>query len=615
MRRLLTLVLLPGLLAFGIVLAPTSAVASERRVPTVAREVTVSVPGTKTISLQGGAQFVAPYWRGNPNAQVTLAFSYDGTLFGAPLDAGRDEVGLQRRNGTTYGAIHDARGALAVRVVTDRPLASVTILRMSDGAATTQSTMSAQSAQSAQAATTQPLVEPRSGWGADPQYMTWAPKFSPARKLIVHHTDSMNDYADKAGAQAQIRIIYYYHSVTQEWGDIGYNFIIDKFGNVYEGRYSDDYNGANPTGDDVGGNGVTGAHTDGWNSGTVGIALLGTFEGQDVTPAARLALESLLAWGASRSGIDPQASTPFVNPVSGASITSPNIASHRSYNTTTCPGDVFKLTLPTIRADVAARITTSVTSAAVIFSPLDLTSDARSDVMRVTSTGDLYLYRGNGLGGFAGSGAKIGSGWGMFVKVFSPGDFNGDGRSDILAITPLGDLYLYRGNGLGGFAGSGTKIGAGWSMFVKVLSPGDFNGDRKSDVLAVKRNGDLYLYRGNGLGGFAGSGTKIGAGWGMFVTVFSPRDFNGDGRSDILAVARSGDLYLYRGNGLGGFAGSGTKIGAGWGIFVTVFSPGDFNGDRRSDILAVTPIGDLYLYRGYGLGGFASGIKIGTGWR
>lgn len=106
---------------------------------------------------------------------------------------------------------------------------------MSDGAAATQSTLSAQPAQAAQAATTQPLVEPRSGWGTDPLYMTWAPVFSPTKKLVVHHTDTMNDYADKAGAEAQIRIIHC-HSVTQGWGDIGYNFIIDRLGNVYDRR-------------------------------------------------------------------------------------------------------------------------------------------------------------------------------------------------------------------------------------------------------------------------------------------------------------------------------------------------------------------------------------------
>jgi uncharacterized protein with LGFP repeats len=186
--------------------------------------------------------------------------------------------------------------------------------------------------------------------------MTWAPQFYPTKKLIVHHTDTSNDYVDQAGAEAQIRSIYYYHSVTQGWGDIGYNFLIDKFGTIYEGRYSRDYAGASPSGDDASGNGVTGAHTGGWNSGTVGVALLGTLTTQDATPAARDALERLLAWEASRNGIDPRGTDTFVNPVSGATITTPNIAGHRDYAATACPGDTFYPTLPALRTAVAARI-------------------------------------------------------------------------------------------------------------------------------------------------------------------------------------------------------------------------------------------------------------------
>jgi len=102
-------------------------------------------------------------------------------------------------------------------------------------------------------------------------------------------------------------------------------------------------------------------------------------------------------------------------------------------------------------------------------------------------------------------------------------------------------------------------------------SPLDFSGDGKVDLVAARTNGDLYLYRGNGLGGFAGAGVKIGAGWGVFSKVFSPGDFSGDGRADVVAARTNGDLYLYRGNGLGGFAGAGTKIGAGWGTFTQLF--------------------------------------------
>jgi SpoIID/LytB domain protein len=201
-----------------------------------------------------------------------------------------------------------------------------------------------------------------------------------------------------------------------------------------------------------------------------------------------------------------------------------------------------------------------------VFSPGDFTGDGRADIMGITQTGDLYLYRGNGLGGFTGGGTNLGVGWAAFTTVFSTGDFTGDGHADILGILPGGDLRLYRGNGLGGFTGGGTNIGVGWAAFTTVFSTGDFTGDGHADILGILPGGDLRLYRGNGLGGFTGGGTNIGVGWAAFTTVFSTGDFTGDGHADILGILPGGDLRLYRGNGLGGFTGGGTNIGVGWGI-------------------------------------------------
>ena len=336
-------------------------------VPTRAEHVAISVTAAKTVPLSRPAAYVAIYWRGNPQARVTLAFSYDGTHFGKPVDAGRDELGGQRHNGTTYGALQEARGAVAVRVMTDCRIARLTVLGMSDVTAAAHRSVSGaptaaavqpmvESGAVAVATTAQPLVVSRVQWGADESLMKWAPQFYQTKKVIVHHTATPNDYVDPAAAESQIRSIYYYHAVTQGWGDIGYNFLIDKFGNVYEGRYSRNYDGADPSGDDASGNGVTAAHTSGWNSGTVGVAMLGTFTDQDITAAARSSLEALLAWEASRNGIDPQATESFTNPVNGATITTPNIAGHLDYFATECPGAAFYATLPTIRSDVAARI-------------------------------------------------------------------------------------------------------------------------------------------------------------------------------------------------------------------------------------------------------------------
>jgi hypothetical protein len=355
--RLLVTSLLALVISTLTVVSPTPIGASSVTRETSMRPdaVTGSISRTRVVRLERPVDTVVAYWRGNPHADIRLAFSLDGTSFGPPEAAGRDEVGIARNDGTTYGALHSAQGAVAVRVTTDRPVERLTVLGLSDGSTTTWRT-SAGLISAAGASTTEPTVMSRGAWGADPAYMTWAPEFHATKKLVVHHTDTSDDYTDRAGAEAQIRSIYYYHSVTQGWGDIGYNFLIDKFGNIYEGRYSRDYAGANPTGDDASGRGVTGAHTGGWNSGTAGVALLGTLTTHDATPAARQALQRLLAWESSRNGIDPQATEPFVNPVSGATTTTPNIAAHRDYAATACPGDTFYPTLPAIRAGAAALI-------------------------------------------------------------------------------------------------------------------------------------------------------------------------------------------------------------------------------------------------------------------
>jgi hypothetical protein len=383
LRRLPPALVLALVLCGSAVAAHSAGAPVTRLVPTTgqapmrAERVVRSVSGMTTVRLARPATSVAAYWRGSPHARLSLAFSSDGVHFGTPRPAGRDEMGQERADGTTYGALQSAKGAVAVRVTTDGPIAHLTVLGLSDGTATgaspltssprTHSALTTSTAGTttgfttsestgATTATAEPTVVSRAGWGADPAYMTWAPQFYATKKLVVHHTDTSDGYTDTAGAEAQIRSIYYYHSVTQGWGDIGYNFLIDKFGTIYEGRYSRDYAGANPTGDNAAGQGVTGAHTSGWNSGTVGVALLGTLTTHDATPAARDALERLLAWEASRNGIDPQATQTFVNPVSGATITTPNIAGHRDYVATACPGDAFYPTLPAIRRDVAALI-------------------------------------------------------------------------------------------------------------------------------------------------------------------------------------------------------------------------------------------------------------------
>lgn len=240
----------------------------------------------------------------------------------------------------------------------------------------------------------------------------------------------------------------------------------------------------------------------------------------------------------------------------------------------------------------------------------DLTGDRAGDVLARTSTGDLKIYPGNGVGGFKAAVTAV-PGWGgrPFTKL---GDFTGDGRPDIARTETDGRLMLYAGNGGGGF-GAPKQIGSGWSAFTLLVGGIDFNGDGLTDVIARTTTGDLYLYRGNGSGGWLAGRTKIGNGWKTLDAISYAGDFNGDSRGDLIARKSDGTLWLYPSNGRGGWA-TARQIGNGWKAMTTIFGAGDFDGNGTSDVIARTSDGRLVLYGGTGRGGFLKSRVIGTGW-
>ncbi|RPH32661.1 MAG: PKD domain-containing protein, partial [Chloroflexi bacterium] len=128
-------------------------------------------------------------------------------------------------------------------------------------------------------------------------------------------------------------------------------------GRIYEGRHSREYwNGAQPTSDNAAGQVISGGHALYHNAGTMGIALLGNFTSVAPTSAARSSLINLLTWAAGTHGINPTGATTYVNPVNGYVRTTHNIAGHRDYNQTGCPGQRLYALLPSIRASVASLV-------------------------------------------------------------------------------------------------------------------------------------------------------------------------------------------------------------------------------------------------------------------
>ena len=202
----------------------------------------------------------------------------------------------------------------------------------------------------------------RAGWGADESLRFEADgteKFPPAffdvQTLTVHHTVTLNSDPDPA---ATVRAIYFLHCITEDFGDIGYHLLIDRAGTVYEGRYSgpDPLPVFGPRAVGPRPSMVTGAHIGGWNSGNVGVALLGDLTGVQPTAAARASLVRVLAALARVTDRDPLGTTSYVNPVNGTTKTVRTIAGHRDWAPTECPGEMFYPTLPQLREEVAAAL-------------------------------------------------------------------------------------------------------------------------------------------------------------------------------------------------------------------------------------------------------------------
>jgi len=194
-----------------------------------------------------------------------------------------------------------------------------------------------------------PNVIPRSHWGAGARGRCGKPVESgPVHAAVVHHTAGSNDYSPEDSAQI-IRAIYAYHTRTLGWCDIGYNALVDKYGQVFEGR--------------AGGvtNGVMGSHAGGFNRNTWGVSMIGTFE---EAPPSRIQLETvgrLLGWRLGLDQTDPHGIAQltstggaFTNVPRGTALTLPVIIGHRDVDATECPGEHGYAALDEIR-EIAAH--------------------------------------------------------------------------------------------------------------------------------------------------------------------------------------------------------------------------------------------------------------------
>ena len=324
----------------------------------------------------------------------------------------------------------------------------------------------------------EPKIVTRAQWGADESLRSGGVSYGQVRCAFVHHTVNGNTYS-RSQAPALVRGIYYYHTRVNGWRDIGYNFLIDRFGTIYEGRYG----GVTKA--------VIGAQVLGFNSMSTGVALIGTFDSVAPSKAALSSLEHLLAWKLDLSHLNPLGTARALCQTTqkyraGQWVSLPVISGHRQVNYTDCPGTVLFGMLPGIRTAVAGigdpKIYTPTASPAA-FSP---NGDGVRDTVRLhgglsdSAAWTIVVTNASGtvVARFSGTGPAAAATWdghdtsgnrapdGTYTASFAASDDNGTARpaSTTVRIDTLSPQIT-------GLAATPT-----------VVSP---NGDRFADSAAV----------------------------------------------------------------------------------------------------------------------------------
>ncbi|UDY22754.1 FG-GAP-like repeat-containing protein [Nocardioides sp. Kera G14] len=435
-----------------------------------------------------------------------------------------------------------------------------------------------------------PYIYSRAQWGANEKLREQtAPSYGTIHGAFVHHTVNANDYT-AAEVPGIIRSIYAYHVKSKGWRDIGYNFLVDRFGRIWEGRYG----GVDRP--------VVGAHTENYNNDSFAMSAIGNYD--IATPSQEIigAYAALFAWKLSLHGVSAAATNVKIE---GRTFSS-SIMAHRDTKATACPGKYLYARM----ADIRRAATALQKGWAFARKNSNLVGTAQPDIIaRRTSDKRAVIIPTTGQSGFNGVIASKGASGSRFV--LSP-DLTGDGRADVVAWNAKGDLAIRPGTAAGTFgrATHKTRKARGRNLIIPL---GDVNGDHLNDVASrITKGGRLRLLLGRGNGTFSRARNLGSASYAAYNWI-SAADINGDGRADLVARDTHGGLWWMAGNGRAAFAAR-RSLGSGW-QSASSLAVADFNGDRRADIIYRNANKKGYVRLGNGGTGFSGNLGPYAGFK
>ncbi|QUP56489.1 hypothetical protein GO998_22665 (plasmid) [Ralstonia syzygii] len=219
----------------------------------------------------------------------------------------------------------------------------------------------------------------------------------------------------------------------------------------------------------------------------------------------------------------------------------------------------------------------------------DFNGDGKADIVHVVDGSDyVNVWLSNGDGTFNVNSFSPWSGYAMPNGLWLVGDFNGDGRADIVHVVDGSDyVNVWLSNGDGTFSVSSFSPWSGYAMPNGLWLVGDFNGDGRADIVHVVDGADyVNIWTSNGDGTFSVSSFNPWPGYAMPNGLWMVGDFNGDGRTDIVHAVQDTDyVNVWMSNGDATFTVNSFSPWAGYAIPNGLWLVGDFNGDGRADIV------------------------------